>query len=360
MRRLNADPDRLNRAPELGEQPAPSVCSCGAVRTWGLWPTTSSRAYGRMSPRWVCPRVDPCSSCEVDHARRIEDGRLERAMHRAGIEPRDRVYSWDRVEVERPPRCRCHTKREACDRCLQHRADWQARIRWKAPPTIGVLAEHEEAARVVAKWRPELGHSIYIMGATGSGKTTFASALARRLLQVSPRRRRERTREELLTRTDPTTGRAEPRFSERQADRMIATKRNFVVSASQQCSVMMISDPELYERVKLGWSRDRAPLAKISEADALILDDLGMTGKDPLVGERAPPGSQEGIQRLIRDRYARGRHLVITSNIPFEPVFNGDVMVKSGIKAWYGARVYDRLREMVGVHVYSLGASSWR
>jgi len=332
-----------NRAIDV--EPGPLTCPCGRIWRWEIWPGhTAPARFRHHAPRWAAPSVDPCPDCQEAHEMAQEARRLERAQKHAGIGHRDRAWTWDRTLVQAP--------NEEIDR-------FQDRVSWEIEPTIGVLRRNIDAARAVAAWTPDAGHSIYLMGGVGTGKTLFSAALGNRLLQAAPMARGRHLPSELTAPAPKGYG-----LSPEAARKRIEMGRDLFFQAAPSWSAAMIPENELYERVKLGWQRDRAPLAKIADVDGLILDDLGEVGHDPHIGDRAgkpqPPGSQEGIQRLIRYRYASSKHLVITSNIPFRAIRDGATIRRSGILERYGARVFDRLCEMCGDHVYSLGGDSWR
>jgi len=179
---------------------------------------------------------------------------------------------------------------------------------------------------------------------TGSGKTVMAAALATRLLGGLPQKRVQLTEEEGRERW----GLHWPRIK--------ACGRDWVVRQAVAWRVAFCPDSDLYERERQSWQKDRTPLARVVDADALILDDLGESGSDPLAGVRMPPGYVDMIQRLIRRRYSQGRHLVITSNVPMRPV-PGRL---SGVAEWFGDRVHSRLIEMTQGHVYALESVDWR
>ncbi len=334
-----------NREIDLDDEPDPVACECGRDWRFELWPgpDTATRFQARP-PRWAPPSVNPCQACRGEHTDAELAKRIERAQRAAGIGERDRAWSWDRTLIQTPG---------------EDLAGFRVRVSDEWSPHIGILRRNIEAARVVAKWTPKAGHSIYLMGGVGTGKTLFASALANRLLIPAPRIRDVWTLDELKAPKPVGQG-----LNPTRAQQLIDIGRNVYFQSSPAWAVSVIPENELYERVKLGWQKDKAPLAKISDVDALILDDLGEVGHDPKVGDQSgrpqPPGSQEGIQRLIRYRYQTGQHLVITSNVPFRAIRDGATIRRSGILERYGARVFDRLCEMCGDHVYSLGGDSWR
>ncbi len=43
-----------------------------------------------------------------------------------------------------------------------------------------------------------------------------------------------------------------------------------------------------------------------------------------------------------------------------EPVYRGGQKVLSGVRDWYGDRVYSRLREMTAGHCWTLDSVDWR
>lgn len=333
----------------LRPQPDPIPCGCGLLRMWRIWPDTASKHYGNHPPRWAQPRVNPCNDCkgetrEDPQAAAFFDSR----QRRAGIGMKDRRWRWESTTVQKP---------------RETPAAFIDRVRDSG--RIGVLRRNVNAAQEIASWTPDRGYSIYIYGKTGSGKTVYASATASRLLTAETKGERRISLEELtgapgapIPEQPGAVGRG---YSPDIARKMIEMGRDRAFRGTGRAfSVMACAENELYERVKLGWSRDRAPLAKVTKVEALILDDLGEVGTDPILKQTQPPGAAEGIQRLIRDRYASGKHLIITSNIPFEAVKSGGDVILSGIAEWYGDRVASRLAEMCGTHVYSLGNLDWR
>ena len=320
---------------EISRQPDPLMCvRCGSRRTFARWPTRDSRHYGRVSPRWCRPRVDPCDLCAGDLEAISAEARLSRAQAKAGIAERDRGWRWERTTRQRP---------------AQPLAAFVDRVRAQPEATIGVLAANEDACRDVAGWTPAAGHSIYLAGAPGTGKTVIASALASRLLAGQEGGRRQLTDEEGIARYGPT-------FWERRK----GTSRDSVVTPRAAWQVCLIAESDLFERQRLKWNKDRDPLGQIADKQCLILDDLGECGRDPLHNEKMPHGYREMIQRLIRRRYARGLNCVFTSNVPMEDVRRGGRVVLSGVRAWYGDRVYDRLQEMTRGHVWHMETHSWR
>lgn len=313
----------------LKQQPDPLICECGSVRTWALWPNKESRAYGQRQPRWCAPRVNPCGACEADWTERDAERRLVGRQKAIGMGDRDRPWRWSSTKIQGP---------------AQNPEDFQAQIRRAHPQTIGILRKNEIAARAIASWTPDCGHSIYLAGMTGSGKTVMAAALATRLLGGKSGGRIRLTQEQGRAKW----GDAWPRVQ--------LAGRGFVVQQSVSWQVVFCPDSDLYEREKQSWSKDRTPLARIVDADALILDDLGETGSDPLTGGRMPPGYVEMIQKLVRRRYSEGRNLVITSNVPMRSI-PGKL---SGVRDWFGDRVHSRLVEMTQGHVYHLQSVDWR
>lgn len=327
-------------------QPPPELCQCGALVTYRLFPPAGSRhrlPSGRQI--WTRGPANPCADC-IEQAEKAEaERRIRRQQRAAGIGERDRHWRWDCTEVQRLD-----------GEHNEPLGSFQQRVRQLGRPTLGVLRYHRAAAFDLANWTPDSGHSIYLFGAQGTGKTAYVSALATRLLAGKPL-----TMETFVEDCLPDC------WDGYDPARLVRARRNVIGMGGRHWRVLLISHSELYERVKLGWQRDKAPLAKVVDTPGLILDDLGEVGSDPLGNGRQPPGAAEGVQRLIRERYVRARNLVITSNIPFKPVYREGRKVLSGIEDWYGARVYGRLKEMTGYqdqqntgHVYSLGGASWR
>ena len=323
------DPDGTLDRGGLGPQPPPIACSCGRIATWAIWPPTGHRAHGSRPPRWCRPSVDPCEACEVAWSERQAERRLEGRQRSIGLGDRDRGWRWTSARVQHQG---------------QTTAEFMSQVRAGQAQTIGVLRSNQEAARAIAAWTPDCGHSLYLAGMTGSGKTVMAAALATRLLGGLPQKRVQLTEEEGRERW----GLHWPRIK--------ACGRDWVVRQAVAWRVAFCPDSDLYERERQSWQKDRTPLARVVDADALILDDLGESGSDPLAGVRMPPGYVDMIQRLIRRRYSQGRHLVITSNVPMRPV-PGRL---SGVAEWFGDRVHSRLIEMTQGHVYALESVDWR
>lgn len=336
-----------NRAASGGKpQPEPIRCDCGLFRVWRIWPNTASKHHGKHAPRWTQPKVNPCKDCDGTRIDPLDSIRFESRQKRAGIDLKDREWRWANTTVQKPG--------ETPDQFAK---------RVKGTGAIGVLRRNVEAAQQIAKWNPGEGHSIYVYGKTGSGKTVYASATASRLLTLERRGQIERSLLELTAPLGAPVTVETPEgtryteglgYPEAQALKMIEMGRHKVITGNGKAfSVMCCPETELYERVKLGWSKDRAPLAKITSVDGLILDDLGENGTKA-------PGAVEAIQRLIRARYASGKPMIITSNIPFHAAKRGADTVLDGISDWYGDRVASRLAEMCGPHIYSLGSTDWR
>ena len=335
-----------NRPPDIGPAPDPVACNCGSVRTFRVFPHTSHPKYDVWDPRWMAPEVNPCEECRADHEAREAARLLDRRQKWAGVDVKDRGWRWDATTVQRVGE-----------------SDSAFRDRIMGADRIGVLRHNLDAAHDVAEWTPRRGFSVYVYGAVGSGKTVYASATATRLLDVGGGVvRRWRDADDLAATMigGEDGGNPRPWLGPVKVERMLATSRRSVLGIGKPHNVLFCPHSEFYERVQLGWQRDRAPLAKIVDADGLILDDLGEIGSDPLRKEKQPPGAAEAIQKLIRARYAAGRHLIITSNVPLDDIEQGGRVVLSGVRAWWGDRVYSRLREMTEGHVWSLGGFDWR
>lgn len=331
--------ERDRRRAALGPRPEPLTCACGSRRAWAVWPKSNhprAHLWGTNDPRadfyrprYCPPAVNPCRDCRGQETDADRAAMLAR-QKAAGIPPKDRGWQWGKDTT---------TRQEPTETAAAFMA------RAIRAGRVGVYRFLFPVAQVVAEWTPDAGHSVFLHGPPGTGKTVFAAATANRLLRVAgEQERRERTYEELTA--HPAAGGCG--YSPEKARRILGSSRRFVnLPMAAGYSVLFTSEAALYDRIRLAWEKDRGPLGRVTRASALFLDDLGELGDGP----NGPPGAREAIQRLIADRYARNAPLFITSNVPFERIGH-----------WYGERVADRLLEMTrgGKHAYTLGNANWR
>jgi len=210
---------------------------------------------------------------------------------------------------------------------------------------FGVLAVNLGILRVLREWTPAAG-SLFIEGEVGTGKTTLAAALVRGLVVSDGASFGERSDEQMTSRYGSGW--------RNQSDHMIATKRRIRVDALSY-ETTYCDEYELMRREELSWKLDPVPLAQLSQAPVLVLDDLGK--------KKAREVVVEAIEKLIAFRYAgivddAGKPvdlpMVITSNVPWH-----EITAERGAR--YGARVADRLREMVPhANRLRLRGPSWR
>lgn len=218
--------------------------------------------------------------------------------------------------------------------------DFICRVKVEAA-RIGLLSRNQEAYRLVSDWHPGKGW-LYIEGPTGTGKSLVAAALCNRMVQPVGEDWTEYSEEEMAKQFGPL-----------QASRMNPNRMRAKRDRPQVGRVLYITAGELERRMELSWTKDKTPLAQLSnnnpkEGDVwslLILDDFGST--------KASGAWQERLERLVCARYANALCTVFTSNVPIESMCDPK-------NPHYGARVGSRLSEMVGRNAVALKGPDWR
>lgn len=297
--------------------PSSAPCSqCGdrVDPTWYEPHPRHNRAGWWLPPQPVCPscvqRVDAQEAAD----------RLDRLQQRSGVPWRYRRYSWG-------------------DKVLEHAGEpwhqFRARVQATGRATVGVSRANVDAFRAFRDWRPRGMRSLYLEGTVGTGKTLFASCLARELL-AEPLRLAPVPDEDLA-----------PKWR-----RAMAAGYRRPVGKWGGWSVCFVQEADLQRDLRNWYTRLRqdpgapSPMKRAKEAQVLILDDLG-------TADQEAKNWKQQIEGLIDARYVAGLPVVITSNLRWEDLGNH-----------YGSeRLASRLAEMVGDRHYALDPafmSDWR
>lgn len=324
-------PSRVFTCSDCGSQHKPvraTVDQLTRLEALG-WPMDPERLWP--------PPLEPCSLCPASH----EDARARKAFHerliRAGVPFNTREMSWKRAVR--------HLENESG-------LDFQRRI--VDTGKIGVLRVNERAAMAVRQWTGAEGPRwIWLQGPTGAGKTLFAAARCNDLLQGGGELVWEkRVGDEWM----PISSRREkvriPRDRLRARRAAVGAADKITPDGRRIPGLLFVSEDELMRRQQLSWKKDSMPLAQMTEAVRLVIDDLGTKARDGKVHATV----QEAIERLVDYRYRYDLPTMITSNYALEE-----------IEGLYGRRVADRLKQRVGAHRYVLGVArfngtpvSWR
>jgi len=292
-------------------------CQCSASHAWTWWePDPARRHHLHVEARWFRPPVNPCSRCKPAHERREATEATRRRQGLAGVPPRLRGYRLDNVRVQ-------GTDEDpgifAADVLGQR-------------DVIGVTLANWRTFQAVRGWKPTAG-GLYLEGHVGTGKSLLAAALVTRLLVVEEAQRIEYDDAEIAN-----------IHGWDNVEAVRRAKRDFYFRQTPPRQPLLITETELMRRVHLSWSGDKDPLKRVSDADVLVLDDLGVEGTHERVAS--------SIERLICYRYDHKRPTFLTSNVPWEEIVDGKA-------PRYGARVASRMHQMI-TEVHVLGGLDWR
>ena len=309
-------PEIPDRAPDGDEIPN-EVCRCGSVHPWAWWePDPENPAHRSVSGRWFVPAINPCARCEVVDVQREADLSVRRRQERAGVPRRLQAYRIDRKRVQH---------RDEDLGIFAHGVLGERDV-------IGVTSANWATFEAVRQWTPGKG-GMYLEGRVGSGKSLLAAALVTSMLTVDELRRVEMSAEEI----------AEV-HGWHNVEAVRESGRAFYFARHAPRMPVLTTEAELMARVRLGWSGDKDPLLQLSQADVLVLDDMGTEGTHEKV--------VEAIERLIVFRYENELPTFITSNLAWERVSGGKAPI-------YGARVASRLKQMV-TKIHVLAGIDWR
>jgi len=152
----------------------------------------------------------------------------------------------------------------------------------------------QAAQHYFVNWQP--GHSLLLLGPTGSGKTGLGIGLVREIM------------------------------------------RRAVISGQPRFRARFVAVPQLLRRLREGYNGGQPEakvLAPYLSCDLLLLDDLGL--------EKTTEWTAAMLSALIYERHSAGRAVVVTSNYgleELEPRFGAE-----------GERIIRRLRELCGPYI---------
>lgn len=325
-----------------GDEPPPLQCDrCSGEVCWTWWDLS-----GRGIPsRWMRPRPTDgkgllCTECKELSEAEEHAAIVDKKLKRWGVPTRARAYSFDRSIRQgfRGMDGSCAAAAFCAHGCEHgHRCDadasrpegfehFRGRVESARPAVIGLTAHNVRAARAFRDFDPRRGRWLLLSGKTGTGKTTFLAALARKLAEVPDGW-------EVLD----GDGNVRSRFYRGPGRRL--RRRGY-------SGVAYVPEHQLQQEydawTRRGWrdrSADADPFKRLEGAQVALVDDIGSAN--------VKPDWKARIGAWVDRAYQEGRTIVMTSNHPL-----------SQLETMYGPRTASRLIEKCDV--FELDLTDWR